>query len=241
MQAVLWREYLFFKNRIWSITGSSLVAPLLYLTAFGWGLGRSVNMAGVPYVDFIVPGILALSTMNASFNAVSTPLAIARLYDKTLEEYLVSPITLFSFAAGKILAGALRGLYVGLLLLAVAFVLGANFRLSGLFLLLTFLNCLVFASLGFLVALKVRSHPDMARFNSFVITPMIFLCGTFFSLDHTPAPVQFFIKALPLTPASQGLRSLALGQDLAWQAPSLQILYLAVFLAWGLWVSHKVE
>ena len=241
MLAVLWREYLFFKNRIWSITGSSLVAPLLYLTAFGWGLGRAVNMAGVTYVDFIVPGILALSTMNASFNAVSTPLSIARLYDRTLEEYLVSPITLFSFAAGKILAGALRGLYVGLILLAVAFVFGANFRLSGLFLLLAFLNCLVFASLGFLVALKVQSHPDMVRFNSFIITPMIFLCGTFFSLEHIPTHIQLFIKALPLTPASQGLRSLALGQELSWYAPSLQLLYLAAFLTWGLWASHKVE
>ncbi|SHE48367.1 ABC transporter permease [Desulforamulus putei] len=239
--AVLWREYLYFKKRIWSITGSSLVAPLLYLTAFGWGLGRAVNMAGVAYIDFIVPGILALSTMNASFNAVSTPLSIARLYDKTLEEYLVSPITLYSFAAGKILAGALRGMYVGLLLLAVAFVLGANCKLSGLFLLLAFLNCLVFASLGYLVALKIQSHPDMTRFNSFVITPMIFLCGTFFAPEHTPAPLQLLIKALPLTPASQGLRSLALGQELSWYAPALQLLYLVVFIVWGLRASHKVE
>ncbi|SHK68752.1 ABC-2 type transporter, NodJ family [Desulforamulus aeronauticus DSM 10349] len=241
MLAVLWREYLFFKRRIWSITASSLVSPLLYLIAFGWGLGRVVTMDGVQYIDFIVPGILALSTMNASFNSVATPLSIARLYDKTLEEYLVSPITLFSFAAGKILAGALRGMYVGLLLLVVAFLFGAKFKISLAFITLALLNCLVFASLGFLVALKIQSHPDMARFNSFVITPMIFLGGTFFSPEHTSPLLQFFIKLLPLTPASQGLRSLALGQEFAWYAPTLQLIYLCLFIALGLYAYRKVE
>lgn len=241
IKAVLWREYLFFKRRVWSITASSLVAPLLYLTAFGWGLGKAVNMGGVQYVDFIVPGILALSTMNASFNAVATPLSIARLYDKTLEEYLISPITLFSFTVGKVLAGACRGMYVGLLLLIVAFIFGANFKISLLFFLLTFLNCLVFSSLGFLVALKIKSHPDMARFNSFVITPMIFICGTFFALEHTPGPVQFLIKALPLTPASQGLRSLALGQELSFYAPTLQIIYLSLLILLSLRACRNVE
>ena len=239
--AVLWREYLFFIRRIWSITASSLVAPLLYLTAFGWGLGKAVNMGGVQYVDFIVPGILALSTMNASFNAVATPLSIARLYDKTLEEYLISPITLFSFTVGKVLAGAFRGMYVGLLLLIVAFIFGANFKISLLFFLLTFLNCLVFSCLGFLVALKIKSHPDMARFNSFVITPMIFICGTFFALEHTPGPIQFLIKALPLTPASQGLRSLALGQELSFYAPTLQIIYLSLLILLSLRACRNVE
>ncbi|GAB6158383.1 ABC transporter permease [Desulfotomaculum varum] len=239
--AVLWREYLYFKKRIWSITGSALVAPLLYLLAFGWGLGKSVQLAGVAYLDFIVPGILALSTMNASFHAVATPLSIARLYDKTLEEYLVSPITLYSLAAGKILAGALRGMYVGALLLFLAVMMGAHCRLTWLLIWLVFLNCLVFASLGYLVALKIHSHPDMTRFNSFVITPMNFLCGTFFAPEHTPAAVQLLIKALPLTPASQGLRALALGQELSWYSPALQLFYLIVLVGWGLRASQQVE
>lgn len=239
--AILWREYLFFKRRVWSITGSSLVAPLLYLTAFGWGLGRAVHMGTVNYIDFIVPGILALSTMNASFNAVSTPLSIARLYDFTMEEYLISPISIMSFAIGKILAGALRGIYVGLLLLLVALAFGASININITLLLLAFLNCLVFASLGFLVALKIDSHPDMARFNSFIITPMIFLCGTFFSLERIPEPVQTFLQLLPLTPASQGLRAVALGQELLWYAPILQLIYFALFSYFGFRACRNVE
>jgi len=241
LKAVLWREYLFFKRRWWTITTGSMVAPLLYLVAFGWGLGKTVNLGGVAYIDFIVPGIVALSTMNVSFNAVATPLSIARLYDRTLEEYLVAPITIYSFTAGKILAGAARGLYAAAILLVISWFFRANFNFNLWFITLLCLNCLVFSSLGFLAALKVKSHPDMARFNSFVITPMIFVCGTFFSVDRVPFPFSQIIKMLPLTPASQGLRAVALGSELPWTALAVQLGYLAIFVFWGLKACLKVE
>jgi len=241
LRAVLWREYLFFRRRWWTITTSSMVAPLLYLIAFGWGLGRTVNLEGVDYIDFLVPGVIALSTMNVSFNAVAIPTSIARLYDKTLEEYLIAPITMFSFAMGKILAGAMRGFYAAAIILTTVFLFGANFHLGILFFMLLFLNCLVFSSLGFLVALKIKSHPDMARFNSFVITPMIFICGTFFSLNQVPGILKFIINALPLTPASQGLRAVALGSQIPWWAPVIQLIYLVVLVGAGLKVCNKVE
>jgi Nod factor-specific ABC transporter NodJ protein len=241
MGAVLWREYLFFKRRWWTITTSSMVAPLLYMVAFGWGLGKAVNMGGVAYIDFIVPGVVALSTMNVSFNAIATPLSIARLYDRTLEEYLIAPITIYSFAAGKILAGAARGLYAAAILLAMAWLFGANFHFSLLFVILLSVNCLVFSSLGFLVALKIKSHPDMARFNNYIITPMIFVCGTFFSVDRVPSPFSQIINLLPLTPASHGLRAIALGNELSWTVPALQVAYLIFFVVWGLKVCFEVE
>lgn len=241
LKAVLWREYLFFKRRWWTITTGTMVAPLLYLVAFGWGMGKMVNLGGVAYIDFIVPGVVALSTMNVSFNAVATPLSIARLYDRTLEEYLVAPITVYSFAAGKILAGVARGLYAAAILLVMAWLFRANFNLNPWFFALLCLNCLVFSSLGFLVALKIKSHPDMARFNNFIITPMIFVCGTFFSVDRVPAPFSQLINLLPLTPASHGLRAIALGRELPWTTPALQLVYLAVFVVWGLKTCFEVE
>jgi len=241
MRAVLWREYLFFKRRWWTITTGSMVAPLLYLVAFGWGLGKTVNLGGVSYIDFIVPGVLALTTMNVSFNAVATTLSIARLYERTLEEYLVAPIAIYSFVAGKILAGVARGLYAAAILLVISWLFGANFTFNLWFAALLCLNCLVFSSLGFLVALKIKSHPDMARFNSFVITPMIFVCGTFFSVDRVPFPFAQIINLLPLTPASHGLRAVALGGELPWTLPAIQLVYLFVFVLWGLKACLEVE
>lgn len=232
---------MFFKRRWLTITTGAMVAPLLYLFAFGLGLGKSVSLNGVSYLDYIVPGIVALSTMNVSFNAVSTPLIIARLYDKTLEEYLIAPITIISYAAGKILAGALRGLYAALILIITAWLFRAHLSVNGWFFTILFLNCLVFSSLGFLAALKIKSHPDMARFNNYVITPMIFVCGTFFSVDRIPVPFSYLIKLLPLTPASQGLRSVVLGGEVSWLLLTIQIIYLLILVFWGLKTCLKVE
>lgn len=215
--------------------------PLLYLVAFGLGLGKSVSLNGVAYLDYIVPGVVALSTMNVSFNAVSTPLTIARLYDKTLEEYLVAPITVYSYAAGKILAGSIRGLYAAAVLIVVAWIFQANLLVNAWFFVILVLNCLIFSSLGFLVALKIRSHPDMARFNNYVITPMIFICGTFFSVDSIPSPFSQLIKLLPLTPASQGLRAVVLGGEPSLVLLTVQTIYLVIFVSWGLKTCLKVE
>lgn len=241
LKAVLWREYLFFKRRWWILTAGSMVAPLLYLVAFGWGLGKMVNLDGAAYIDFIVPGIIALSTMNASFNAVATSLSIARLYDRTLEEYLVAPVTIYSYMAGKILAGATRGLYTAVIILVIAWVFGANFKLNLWFFILLCLNCLVFSSMGCLAGLLVKSHPDLTRFNNFVITPMTFVCGTFFSVDRVPFPLGQVIKLLPLTPASQGLRAAAAGSELSLLSLAVQLVYLAVFVLWGIRTCLKVE
>lgn len=241
LKAVLWREYLFFKRRWLTITTGAMISPLLYLVAFGLGLGRSVSLNGISYLDYIVPGIIALSTMNVSFNAVSTPLIIARLYDKTLEEYLIAPIAIYSYAAGKILAGALRGLYAALIIIIISWLFRAHLIINGWFFSILFLNCLVFSSLGFLAALKIKSHPDMAKFNNYVITPMTFICGTFFSVDRIPVPFSYLIQLLPLTPASQGLRSITLGGEVSWLLLTIQIIYLLVFVFWGLRTCLKVE
>ena len=239
--AVLWREYLFFHRRFWTITASALVAPLLYLVTFGLGLGRSVNVGNVAYFDFLTPGIMALSTMSVSFHAIATPLTIARLYDRTLEEYLISPNSLFSFQTAKIVAGALRGLYAAAAIYCISLLAGANVHISFMFIFILLLNCLVFSSLGFWMALTISSHSDMAQFGNFIITPMIFICGTFFSLDTLPLLLKQCITLLPLTPASYGLRAAALGWDVPLWTIGTQFFYLCIFLFMGLRMSKKVE
>lgn len=239
--AVLWREYLFFKRRVWLITSSSMVAPILYLITFGLGLGKSVSLEGVDYLSFLVPGIIAISTMNSSFASIATPLSIAKLYDKTLEEYMVAPISNLAFAAGKITAGALRGMYSALIILIVAHLFNVKLNYEPLFFLLLILNCFVFSSLGFLVALKIKSHPDMARFNNFFMTPMIFVCGTFFSLENTPKLLKYIVSFLPLTPASTGLRAVSLGWDFPLWAPLVQLAYLVIILILGIRTYNHVE
>ena len=77
--AVLWREFIFFKRRFWKITTSAIMTPLLYLIAFGWGLGKDIVIEGATYMHFVMPGIIALSTMNTSFNAVAIRLSLIHI------------------------------------------------------------------------------------------------------------------------------------------------------------------
>ena len=98
---VFWRDWVVLRQRMKTFIFSRMVTPILYLVAFGWGLGRNVQMdGGSSYLDFIVPGILALNSMNISFNSVGSPLNMSRLYHKTLEEYLVAPISPVAFVLG---------------------------------------------------------------------------------------------------------------------------------------------
>ena len=64
---VFWRDWLVLRQRMKTFIFSRMVTPILYLVAFGWGLGRNVQVEGGSYLDFIVPGILALNSMNISF------------------------------------------------------------------------------------------------------------------------------------------------------------------------------
>jgi len=83
-----------------------------------------------------VPGIIALSAMTTSFNAVGSALNMSRLYHKTLEEYLIAPISPGSFVTGKVLAGCVRGVIASLLILGLAFLFGAHIMVNVWFFLL---------------------------------------------------------------------------------------------------------
>lgn len=239
--AVLWREYIYFIRRYKSITFGSIVSPLLYLITFGYGLGESVKMDGIHYIDFLIPGLVAISSMNTAFNSIATPLTLARLSDKTLEEYICSPVSNISFVLGKVFAGALRGLYSALLILFVSYLFGATIKLSILFFILLLLNCLIFSNIGLFMSLVIKSHMDMARFRNFVMTPMVFICGTFFSLENIPDYISKIIKILPLTPASYGLRAMALGWEYPIWSLVVQFVYFTVFMGLGYYFYSRLE
>lgn len=97
---VFWRDWVVLRRRMTKFILSRMVAPMLYLVAFGWGLGRSIQVSGGSYIDFLVPGILALNSMNISFNSI-TPVHAERIYHKSLEQYLIAPICPYSFVIGK--------------------------------------------------------------------------------------------------------------------------------------------
>lgn len=228
---VFWRDWVVLKHRMIKFILSRMVAPILYMVAFGWGLGRSINTGTTgSYLDFLVPGILALNSMNIAFNSL-TPVHAERIYHKSLEEYLVSPIKPIAFVAGKILAAVLRGMISSAIIVILAYLFGAKFTITPLFILVLIVNCIIFAEIGFYAAMTVSTFEDMARFNTYILLPMSFLCGTFFSIDKLPLLLHYFIEALPLTHTSTLLRAITHQQDISLLSIGILLLYMIILFA----------
>ena len=203
---------------------TSLMSPILYLLAFGFGLGRRIEVGNVSYLEFVIPGIIALTAMNTSFNGAGMKLNVDRLYYKCFDEILMSPVSPIAVILGKSLIGVLRGLFVSFafLLIGLGF---SSMRISPLFILTLLLTCFTFSFMGVLAALLARSHQDMATLSSVILMPMTFLGGTFFPIENLPGWLKVILHLMPLTYSSECLRAEALGKPFPW----LSFLVLAGF------------
>ncbi|MEM2098599.1 MAG: ABC transporter permease [Candidatus Bathyarchaeia archaeon] len=210
----------------WRATiATSLVQPLLYLFAFGYGLGGSLSVGTVSYLTFVVPGIVALTSFSTSFNGAASKLQVDRFFYKSFEELLMAPVSFYSIVLGKALIGVLRGFISSVAILVVGYALSPTLVISPLLILALVFSCFVFALFGVLAAFVINSHQGMSTFSNLVLVPMTFLCGTFFSLSQLPEAAKIVLYFLPLTHSSELLRAIALGQTL----PLLSLLGLVGF------------
>ena len=121
------------KRRMTRYLLTTLISPLLYLFAFGWGLGRGISVEGSSYLEFVIPGIIALTAMNSSFTGDETRLNVDRLFFKSFDELLMAPIGTLSLVFGKAMIGVFRGLVSSIAFLCVAFPLSPTFHVGPLF------------------------------------------------------------------------------------------------------------
>ena len=224
---VLWEKWAEFKRDFYKITLSAMISPLLYLIVFGMGIKTTSH--GEPYINFLIPGLIAMSTMTGSFGAVAQNMSVQRLYAKALDQIMVSPTPLWQFITGQIIGGSLRGIYSAAMILLLTFPLKTGLVWNGWSLLVMFLNGTVFATIALTLSFMAKSYTDAPRYTSFIIVPMSFLCNTFFSTDDMPNGFRQFISVLPLSKASEMLRSISRGEGFdAWGIVILAI-YLVVF------------
>ena len=213
---VFWGDWLDLRVRIPQVAASGLVSPLIYILAFGLGLGSAIDQvttpsAGDTYLEFILPGMVALSSMVISFGGTTFSICGDRLFTKNFEEMLLYPINPLALHLGKMLAGIVRGMMTAasVILVAVLFTGKVWSFLNPLFLLLLVLNCAVFAGLGVIVGLNVKSLESVGLFNNFLIVPMSFLGATFFDPATLPAALKVIVYLLPLPYTTVGLRAAA--------------------------------
>lgn len=213
---VFWGDWLDLRVRIPQVAASGLVSPLIYILAFGLGLGSSLDRLSQPavgesYLEFILPGMVALSSMVISFGGTTFSICGDRLFTKTFEEMLLYPVHPLALHLGKMLAGIVRGMMTAssVILVAILFTGKVWSFLNPLFIALLVLNCAVFAGLGVIVGLNVKSLESVGLFNNFLIVPMSFLGATFFDPSTLPVLLKGIVYFLPLTYTTIGLRAAA--------------------------------
>ncbi len=226
---VAWIDLCFIKRNIVMVLITSLVAPLLYLFAFGYGLGKGMTVEGYDYLSFMVPGIIALTTLSACFNTVATKVMVQRNYYQSFDELFLCSMTPNAIILGKSYAGVIRGLISCAVLYAIGLAVSQDMLLTPSALILIPLSCLLYSLLGVVSGLLANSHLTLTVFTSLVILPMTFLCGTIFSLDSLPESIQTIIYALPLTHTTECIRASILGTAFPWMSLIISAAYGAAF------------
>ncbi len=237
IKTILWEKWREFLRDFSRITLAAMIAPLMYLIVFGWGIRTTIN--GQPYLYFMIPGVISLTTMNGSFNAIAQNLNVQRLYEKAFDQVIISPTPLWQFIAGQIIAGSLRGLYAGGVILLLILPIGTGLKFNFFSFLVLFLNGAVFSSLGIVVSFLARNHADVPRFSNYFIMPMSYLCNTFFSTDQIPHGAREFIAILPLSQTSRIVRSISVGEQPNLSGILLLLTYLVIFSLIGLYFVYK--
>lgn len=209
--AVYLREMLILKRRLKRQLAGMAVSPLLYLIAFGYAVGNLMNLNGHTYLEYLIPGLIAMSSMTQSF-AISTDINVARFYWYIFEEFQAAPVSNIAYVSGEILAGMTRAMLSVSIILVLSLPFGVVLHYSPLFWLAILLNSFLFSALAVALAMLVKSHADQSLLTTFIITPMAFLGGTFFPLERLPQWAQTILWGLPLSHASKAVRASAFGE-----------------------------
>ena len=205
------REMRILKRRFMRHLLSMAVSPLLYLVAFGTAMGTEARFDGHTYLEFLLPGLVAMTSMTQSFST-ATEINVARFYLHMFEEFQAAPIPNAAYVAGEILSGITRAFLGVLVILGLGAAFGVVLHAGICFWLAVAMNAFIFSALAVLLAMVVPSHGDQALLTSFVIPPMAFLGGPFFPLDRLPQWAQAALTVLPLTHASRAIRADAFGR-----------------------------
>ncbi|MGY6213870.1 ABC transporter permease [Methylolobus aquaticus] len=188
LQTILFKEIgRFF--RIWPQTIlPAAVTNALYLLIFGALMGQRIGpIHGIAYLDYIVPGIALMSVItNAYSNVVSS--FYSTKFQRHIEELITAPVSEWAVLAGYVGGGVVRGLVVGAVVVATAgFFTELQVAHAGVLLAMGTLTAALFALAGFINAVYANSFDDISIVPNFVLTPLVYLGGVFYSIELLPS------------------------------------------------------
>lgn len=211
----------------------NFVEPMLYLVALGFGLGAFVKeINGIPYMNFIAPGIIASSSMFATVSECTYGTYVRMTYQKTFDAILATPVNVNDLIAGELLWGATKSMLYGTVVTIVisAFGLVDSFLIINVIPIL-FLSGLIFAETALIAVAVVPGIDSFSYFFTLLVTPSFLFSGIFFPLDTLPPLVANIAFFTPLYHLVNICRSFASGsiQAVVWDI--IWILAVAALLA----------
>ena len=189
--------------RIWVQT---LVPPAitmsLYFVIFGSLIGPNIKPEvtdGFAYVQYMIPGLIMMSVITNSYaNVVSSFYSVK--FQKSIEELLISPMPNWTILLGFIIGGVCRGVLVGIIVFIVSLFFYPDFQIASPLLTVSvlLLTSILFSLMGFINAIFADSFDDISVIPTFVLTPLIYLGGVFYSINMLSPTLQSISKANPM-------------------------------------------
>jgi len=199
LQSIIHKEI----TRYFRIWVQTLLPPAitmtLYFVIFGRLIGARVgDMEGVSYIEYITPGLIMMSVITNSYSNVVSSFYSAK-YQRNIEEMLVSPMPVLFILLGYVLGGASRGLLTGIVVTLVAFQF-VDIDIANWFVVFSvvFLTSILFATAGLVNAIFAKSFDDISIVPTFILTPLTYLGGVFYSINMLPDFWQSISLANPI-------------------------------------------
>jgi ABC-2 type transport system permease protein len=226
--------------KLWTQTvAAPILSSALFILVFGLSLGARIReIDGVPYDQFIVPGLIAMGMAQAAYANNSATVFQAR-FDRYLNDVLAAPMHGWEVNLSLNLGGAVRALLIGGGLAAIALPLtGAPVHEPVVLVVALLLLLVLFCSFGVVVGVYAESWDHTAFVTNLVILPLSFLGGVFYSIDSLPSPWQELSHANPIFFLINAIRYGFLGTSDASIALSLGItaVFAAICVAWSVWL-----
>ncbi len=230
-------------SRIWIQT---LLPPAitvaLYFVIFGNLVGSRIGeMGGFDYMKFIVPGLIMMSVITNSYSNVVSSF-FGTKFQRSIEELLVSPTPNHIILIGYVLGGVARGLSVGFIVTCASLAFAELHIHNWLVMIsIVFLTAVVFSLAGFINAVFAKNFDDISIVPTFILTPLTYLGGIFYSLKMLPEFWYNVSLANPIVYMVNGFRYGILGvTDVSlWLTYGMIFLFIAVFYSWALFLLNR--
>ena len=179
----------------------------LYFVIFGSLIGERIGqMGGFTYMEFIVPGLIMMSVITNSYANVSSSFFSAK-FQRNIEELLVSPIPTWAIIFGFVGGGVARASLIGIIVTTVSLLfVDVHIHNVAIIVLTLLLTSVLFATAGLINAIFARTFDDISVVPTFVLTPLTYLGGVFYSLSLLPEFWQWVSKANPIVYMVNGFR-----------------------------------